>query len=283
VKFRLVVSDIDGTLLDDDGMLTERTQQVVYAVREAGIPFVLATSRRWTGTQPVAQSLGLHDVPLIIYDGTQTRCFPNGNVMAEWWLDAGVAQQAAEIIASHRLQPILQLSNAQAERLIVGKLPANSKTHTSFATRYLADYAHQVTEMAIEEFSQLEEHPLRLVAFGAYEHLLIAARKMVPLQCGVQVLPSGSYGAAELTVFSSHASKGMAMQKLCRQLGIRREEVFAIGDGVNDMALLQMAGFGVAMGNAADEIKAAARAVAPTNQEDGAAAAIERYVLRNAL
>jgi hydroxymethylpyrimidine pyrophosphatase-like HAD family hydrolase len=66
---------------------------------------------------------------------------------------------------------------------------------------------------------------------------------------------------------------------LCRQLGIAPEEVFAIGDGSNDLTLLRTAGLGVAMGNASAEVKAAARAIVPSNQENGVVVALEQFVL----
>jgi Cof subfamily protein (haloacid dehalogenase superfamily) len=277
MAFRLVVSDIDGTLLDEQGTLTAKTRRVVHRVQRAGVMFALATSRRWTGAQPVARALGLRG-PLIIYDGIQTRSFPSGDVIAEECLDSTLAGQAVRAMAEHHLQPIFQYSNPQAERLVVGKSP-ESRDSALYTARYLSTFSSQVQEVSLDELVSSPPSPLRIVAFGAYEQLLAVSAELDRLKCGWQVLPHGSYGAAELTIFALGASKGAATQSLCRKLGISPEEVFAIGDGLNDITLLQVAGLGVAMANADDEVKAVARVVAPSNQENGAAAAIERFVL----
>jgi Cof subfamily protein (haloacid dehalogenase superfamily) len=277
MAFRLVVSDIDGTLLDEQGTLTAKTRRVVQRVQWAGIRVALATSRRWTGAHPVAQALGLRG-PLIIYDGIQTRSFPSGEVIAEECLDSDLAGQAAQLMTEHHLQPIFQYSNPQVERLVVGK-PHESPDSELYTARYLSTFSSQVQEVPLEELVSSPPSPLRMVAFGAYEQLISVSAELDQLKCGWQVLPHGSYGAAELTVFARGASKGAATQSLCRKLGILPEEVFAIGDGLNDITLLQLAGLGVAMANADDEVKAVARVVALSNQENGAATAIERFVL----
>jgi Cof subfamily protein (haloacid dehalogenase superfamily) len=276
--FRLVVSDIDGTLLDEQGMLHRQTRRAVHRVQKAGISFALATSRRWTGAEPVARALGF-PMPLIIYDGIQIRSFPSGAVMAEECLDGGVAGQAALALASHHLTPILQYSDSQVERLVVGLVPEESPHPSSHSALYLSTFKNQVQEVSLEEAAHPTVSPLRLATFGPYDQLVAVTEELAQLKCGWQVLPQGSYGAAELTVFAPDVSKGSATLELCRQLGISPEEVFAIGDGPNDLMLLGTAGLGVAMGNASDEVKAAARAVAPTNQEHGFAVAIEQYVL----
>ena len=278
VIFRLVVSDIDGTLLDEQGMLRRQTRRAVQKVRKAGISFALATSRRWIGAEPVARALGF-PMPLIIYDGIQIRFFPSGEVMAEEGLDSIVAGQAALAMASRHLTPILQYSDSQVERLVVGLLPDEFPHPSSDTTRYLTTFKNQVQELPLEEVAHPSVSPLRLVTFGPYDQLVTVTQELAHLECGWQILPQGSYGTAELTVFAPGASKGTATLELCRQLGISREEVFAIGDGPNDLTLLRTAGLGVAMGNASAEVKAAARAIAPSNQENGLAVAIEQFVL----
>jgi Cof subfamily protein (haloacid dehalogenase superfamily) len=280
VIFRLVVSDIDGTLLDEQGMLRRQTRRVVQKVHEAGITFALATSRRWTGAEPVAHELGF-PMPLIIYDGIQIRAFPSGEVMAEEGLDGVVAGQAALAMASHHLPPILQYGDSLAERLVVGLLPDESSLSSSQAGRYLSTFKNQVQELPLEVAARPTTNPLRLVTFGPVDQLVAVTEDLARLHCGWQILPQGRYGTPELTVFASNVSKGTATLELCRQLGISRQEVFAIGDGSNDLTLLSVAGLGVAMGNASAEVKAAAQAEAPSNQRNGVAAAIEQFVLSN--
>lgn len=75
------------------------------------------------------------------------------------------------------------------------------------------------------------------------------------------------------------ATKGMTLRRLCSMLGILPEQVLALGDSGNDVSMLQMAGVGVAMGNAPEPVRQAAHAVTETNMDDGAALAIEKFAL----
>src|SRR5258707_1031491 len=104
-----------------------------------------------------------------------------------------------------------------------------------------------------------------------------AAGALEALPCGVQLLRTGGYGAAELTVFSPAASKGTALLNLASKLGIAEHETFAIGDGVNDISMLRAAGMSVAMAHADKRTRASARAVAAAGED--AATGISRGVL----
>jgi hydroxymethylpyrimidine pyrophosphatase-like HAD family hydrolase len=273
--YRLVAADLDGTLLGPDGELTSATLAAVRALRNAGAALVLATSRRLTGTIPVAEALD-HEGPLILYDGAQTRDYPSGTVLATHGLDRQVAQQAVEVLAGFGLRPIVQHGDEAGERLVVG--PAAGDSYEV----YLARFGYQVMEVPVERLCADGPDPLRVVVFGSRTQLEGAARSIADLPCGWQLLGAGNYGAAELTVFALGASKGTALEALARRLGVPMTETLAIGDGINDVSLLQAAGFGVAMANGAEVVHRVARALAPSHADDGAAWAIRRYVLGGA-
>lgn len=271
---RLVAADLDGTLLDAAGRVSAATRDTVRALREAGVTLALATARRYTGAAPAAEELG-HLGPVIVYDGALSCAYPSAEPLGREALPAPVARAAAAVIAAHGLRPLAQYWDAAAERLCVG--PAVSGA--AHEATYLAHYTQQITELPLEQLCADGEHPLRLVAFGPLAQLMGAAHDLRHTACGVQVLPMGSYGTAELTVFSPAASKGAALRALARRLDIPLEATFAIGDGLNDRSLFAAAGFSVAMEGAPGELLRLADAVAPPNDRDGAATALRRYVL----
>src|SRR5262249_47053223 len=200
------------------------------------------------GTAPVAQALGLHS-PIIIYDGAQIRDFPSGAILAADALDAAIAQQVVEILSCQGLRPIVQHGDTAGERLLVGpSIPGCGGERA-----YLERFAHQVTELPLNALCRDQPDPLRVVVFDSLHHLQAAAAALAALPCGWQLLPQGSYGAAELTIFSPTASKGNGLRRLAEHLGTSLAETLAIGDGVNDVSLLSAAGLGVAMGNACRE------------------------------
>lgn len=272
-RFRLVVADLDGTLLNSLGHISPRTRAIAARLRERGIPLVLATSRRLTGAAPVAAALEL-DGPLILYDGAVIRQYPSGRRLHADRLPAHIAQHVAEILAAHGLRPIAQHADSSSEALLVG--PAGDEQHDA---SYLALFASQIEEVPLQMLCRGRPNPMRLVAFGPLERLAAAARFVANLDCGWQLLPTGNYQTAELSIFSPTASKASAVAWLAQREGIDMSQVFAIGDGVNDVSLLAAAGCGVAMENGGEEARAVARLIAPPNDADGAAWAIETYVL----
>jgi hydroxymethylpyrimidine pyrophosphatase-like HAD family hydrolase len=276
VVFRLVAADLDGTLLGPGGDIGPRTRAVVKELHVAGVAFALATSRRFTGTAPVAQALGLAG-PVIVYDGAQTRAYPGGEILAEQALAPEVATAAAAILAAHHLRPIVQYADAASEYLRVGP-PDARNPHVS---SYLARFADQVSVHALGDLCSLDASPLRVAAFGPSRRLRRAAAGLGTLPCGVQLLGEGGYGAAELTVFSPAASKGAALLDLASTLGIAVRETFAIGDGRNDMSMLRAAGMSVAMAHADRRTRASARIVAAIG--DDAVTVISRMVLAGQL
>lgn len=272
--YGLIALDVDGTILTTDGSLSQRMIRTVRAARERGVVVALATARRWTGAAIFARELGL-DGAQIIYDGAMARACPGGEVEMVHALDASLVQSAAEKLAAHGLQVVTQHSDAQGERLVASEAPP----HPRWMGDYLRTFRDQTTYVALDQLAGYYPDAVRLVSFGPEPRLRAALDALEGAPLGRQILPLGSYGIAELTVFSPSASKGSGLRWLAQRLGIPMEQTLAIGDGVNDISMLREAGLGVAMGNAAPEVQAAARAVTAANDEDGAALAIERYVL----
>ncbi len=272
--YRLIVTDVDGTILTPEGELSPRMLRAARLAHERGVTLALATARRWTGAEPVARALGAAR-SLILYDGALRRTFPGGAVEAVDPLAADVAREAATRIAANGLRVVAQYSLAAGERMV-----ATAETpHGEWMEPYLAMFSRQVRYRPLDALLTGTRKPLRLVSFGPLETLGTVADSLAGLPAGWQILPMGSYGVAELTVFSQGASKGAALTRLAADLGVPVEETMAIGDGVNDISMLRAAGLGVAMGHAAPHVRAAADVATASNAEDGAARAIERYAL----
>lgn len=271
---RLVAADLDGTLLDAAGCASAAARDMVRALRDAGVVLALATARRYTGAAPAAEDLG-HQGPVIVYDGALSCAYPSAEPLEREALPATIAREAIAVLAAHGLRPLAQYWDAGAERLCLGPAIPGAEHEAS----YLARYTQQSTELPLDQLCADGLDPLRLVVFGPQDRLTPAASELRSLACGLQVLPMGSYGTAELTVFSPAASKGAALRTLARRLGVPLAATFAIGDGLNDRSLFGAAGFSVAMEGAPVELLDLADAIAPPNHRDGAAVALRRYVL----
>ncbi len=271
--FRLLALDLDGTTLLPDSTLSARVIQAVEQARARGISVALATARRWTGAAPVAAALG-HAGPVIIYDGAVEREFPAGQTVSSHMLSSDLVQQVADLLGEHELQVVSQHSG-EHERMMASDAPP----HPEWTEMYIREFPDQLTMAPLAQIGSAFGDTVRIVSFGPESRLRVAYDALGSLPVGRQILPHGSYGTAELTVFSPSASKGAALAWLAERQGIPLAETMAIGDGVNDISMFRIAGFGVAMDNASPDVKLAADAVTESNVRDGVALAIERYLL----
>jgi len=273
-RIRLVVTDVDGTLLDPGGCLTPRTRDAIQALAASGVTLALATGRRWTGASVAASSFDFRG-PMIHMDGAMIRTYPDGDLLHSAPLDRVVAQRAAETMAGYGIQPIAQYSDLTDDFLHVSQEVA----HPEWTAGYLPAFQHQTRYLPVAQLCDIAVDPIRLAAFAPLSLLRRVAVDLASHDCGRQLLLFGNYGVAELTLFSSAVSKGNALTILARHLDIPLEETMAIGDGANDISMLRAAGVGVAMGQAPRRVRAIADAVTTSNAEDGLALAIEQYAL----
>jgi Cof subfamily protein (haloacid dehalogenase superfamily) len=274
---KLIAIDIDGTLLTPTGQITLRTRAAIEEARRAGIIVTLATARRYIGTMAVAAELGI-ELPLIVYDGAMVVSHPSRAILVSRTLSSDTARRAIEIFQRSHVQPVIHpCENGSCLKEEVWTGPAEYD-NAGVAT-YLTAALNRTRRMSYEELSSSSVNALRAVAF-AEEELL---RPMLPafsaLDCSVNFVTRGGYGSAELAVLPAGCSKASGVAALAAHYGLAMEEVMALGDNYNDLEMLRGAGWGVAMGQAPEPVKAAAKAVTTTNLEDGVALAIERYAL----
>ena len=275
--YRLLMLDIDGTLLNEQGEITPRTRRAVQAAVAAGVVVTLATARRYFSAALFAADLELN-APLATYDGALIREYPSGEV---WHLDqlpASLGQAAVNAIARHGLQPVVQQMLPDGERIFSG--PASHDT--PWVATYFHVFSEQLERRPLNDLCAGDRNPLRVVAFGPEERLEAIAAELRPLPCELYLNPRGSYNSAELSIMSPTVSKGNALSVLSSRLRLSISETMAIGDSFNDLSMLSQAGLGIAMGQAPPEVRAAAYALTLPNSTDGVAVAIERYLLNGA-
>jgi Cof subfamily protein (haloacid dehalogenase superfamily) len=271
---KLLAIDIDGTLLNREKKITKRTRAAIQEAQANGILVMLATARRYRNAAPFAEELGL-EMPLIICDGAQIVHFPDRTIIKQHLLDVEVAQVAVETMVQHAIQPIVHHTIEQTEVTWCGP--------DEFDNPELAPYLEihtNVTRFSYDSLFAGNPGPLRIVAFTSKETSIAIIPHIAKLDCSCYTIERGLYGCAEVTVMHRHSSKATALLTMAETLNIEMDEVMAVGDGINDREMLQIAGWGVAMGQASQIVKEAADTITESNGEDGAAHAIERYALR---
>ncbi|MDR1950113.1 MAG: Cof-type HAD-IIB family hydrolase [Spirochaetaceae bacterium] len=265
---RLLALDLDDTLLRSDLTISFRTRNAIKRAESTGIVVVLASGRIPMAMERFSRLLGMHKRPgyLICNNGTIIQESQTGNIIYDVWIPREVALIAYDL--------------AEAEGFPV-QIYENDVMYISRANEF-ADYDQKITglrQVVVENFRAM-------VAAGCYK-LLIPGDPMIlsPLEKLLR-----SYVGEDLTIFTSkpyflellppNTDKGTALAKVAEQLGISRESVLAIGDSMNDEAMIRWAGVGVAMANGDDRIKNIADMVTDkSNDDDGIADLIERYLL----
>lgn len=274
-SIQLIVIDIDGTLLNPQQKITPPTQKAIREARDMGIIVTLATARRYEGTREIIDKLQLEH-PVILFDGAELIDPINKKVVLTQTLPAEIGQEAVNLLVKHDIAPIVHPAVGINEEIWINLEGRDDL----WASAYLMMNPEQIRRFPVEELCTGKPDPLRVVAFAPEENINALIPEAKKLPCDWTTLKRGNYGSAEISFLGRGTSKASAMQALAKMYKIPMTQVMALGDNNNDFAMLQAAGWGVAMGQAPEAIKAAANAVTASNQEDGVALAIERYALR---
>jgi hydroxymethylpyrimidine pyrophosphatase-like HAD family hydrolase len=257
---QLIITDIDGTLLDHRGDLPPGNAEALAAALVRGTRLVLATVRKRDSTERVAQQLGLPCT--LVCQGGATIYDEHGTQLRALTIPLDLARAIAALADEHRL-PLLTTVDEQ-----------NYYTPGAQPARYL------VTSWRVVRASQeaLVGPPTRFIVRGAPGvKLLMRAFADAPLRFVRHYRPDGALLDAAVTHID--ATKESALELLCRQWAIDSTQVLALGDSESDIGMIRMAGTGVAMGDAHAEVRAAADWVAPRADESGLATAVRRFWL----
>ena len=278
MTIKMIVIDIDGTLLTPEGYITARSLESIQAALQAKIAITLATARRYINSAPIADELGLN-TPLILYDGAIIMQHPLPAILHKHLLAAHVGQQAVDVLIRHNIQPIVHPFKDTEEEVWTGP----SAFDNPWVDTYFASAPMQVHRMPFEELCAGHPDPIRVVVFASEEIIHTLLPEVAALDCAWTITKRGNYGSAELAIMNPMCSKASGVIELARYLNISLEQIMAVGDNNNDIEMLRTVGLGVSMGQASNAVKSAARAVTASNREDGVAQAIEHYALRNAI
>ncbi len=268
LRFQLVALDMDGTLLTDDLRLTERTAGAIRAGLARGVRFVLATGRPYRSARPFALDLGL-DVPLVCYNGAVVREAVSGRFHAERPIPPEVAAEVAEFLVGRGCH----MKMYAGDLLYVAEPTEETRwfsEHYGIPYEAVGSLAAYLRGPGGPAPSMLVTHADPSAVAGLVDELerLSAGRVAChrPTPWGIDIVRAGT-------------SKGAAVRDLAAAWGIPRQAVLAAGNAGNDVDLLAWAGWGVAVANATPELLALADWVAPDNNHDGVAEALEQFVL----
>jgi hypothetical protein len=266
---KLIASDIDGTLVGHDLTFSPRVGAAVRAALDKGVAVTLATGRGATATEAFATQLGV-TLPLVCLQGAQIYDAASKSTLhesllpreAKPWIIRVAAEQGWTLHFETREQVILPKNNTWPPD-VVALFKASPVTPVSDLMTGVPDQPHKFL-IAVQNPSEREGVERLLISLVAQAGLAVDVVSSNPYL--IEGIPAG-------------VNKAAGLSWLTRQLGIMPGEVLALGDNNNDKEMLRWAGVGVALAGATPLALAAADWVAPSLADDGAAVAIEKYVL----
>lgn len=275
---KLVALDLDGTLFDNSSRISERNLAAIRSITDKGIHVVISTGRPFEGI-PFDQIKGTEINYAITANGSGIYEISTGKCLYENAMDEELVTPILNFLLTRDIHmdafiggkgytPVQCVETAQ--KLTV---PSSIKKYI-ITTRTRLDNILQF----IHE-NQLKVQKMTLNFYPAADGTLIdreTVRKFLVSNPSITTV-CGGYNNLEFT--RADANKGVGLRKLAEILGVDPDATMAIGDTENDLAIIEAAGIGIAMGNATDAVKARADYVTTTNTKDGVAAAIEHFIL----
>ena len=269
MKYKLLVLDVDGTLLNEAKEISKRTLAALLKVQQMGVRIVLASGRPTYGLMPLAKllELGNYGGFILSYNGGQIIRADNGEILFERRINP-------EMI------PYLEKKARKNEFAIF-------TYHDDVILTDSPDNIHIQREAMLNDLKIVQEEELSIaIDFAPCKCMLVSDDEMAlqeledhwkrRLNGALDVFRSEPYF---LEVVPCAINKANTLGVLLEQLEIEREDVIAIGDGVCDVTMIQLAGMGVAMGNAQDSVKACADWVTDSNEDEGVAVAVEKLII----
>ncbi|NLG87760.1 MAG: HAD family phosphatase [Clostridiaceae bacterium] len=262
MKYKLLAVDVDGTLLNSRLEITVHTKQSIQKAIQKGIVFTICSGRPIQGVKLMTDMLEV-DIPVITYNGAMV-----------------IADGKVIFSCTMRGEDVLQIERLGQEWGTTIVIWAGNRLYVNKMNERALEYA-QVSKVEPQVYTDVKElidiGVSKVLWYDEIERIKEFERRLD----GLLNLTVNFYTSQPfyLEFVDQNVSKAVALEKMGEYYGITREEMIAVGDGFNDLAMIEYAGLGVAMGNAPEEVKNAADYVTLSNDEDGVAKVIEVFIL----
>lgn len=273
MTIKLIALDLDGTTLNNEGKLSERNRIALQAASDRGVKIVIATGRPFCALPQ--EILDFNPVRYVLTsNGANITDLHTGEVIYKNCIEPHAVEAAVEMLKKHDYMLEIFIDGIAYIEGHYYRMIA--ETHDSFRNvNYILN-----TRRPIDDFYNfMLEHRSEIENINVnFENLDEKPAMKVRLETLPDVTITSSFNH-NLEIGGATTSKGSALHEMCRIFDIHPDEILAVGDSHNDMAMLQASGFPIAVANAKPEVIGIAEFIAPANYEDGVAVAVEKFVL----
>jgi len=285
IKMKLIASDLDGTLLNEIGEISQENVQAINKATEKGLRFVVATGRSYDSAKRILTKAGI-SCPIICLNGAASYDI-NGKLIRNIPMDAAICRKIVSVCQKAEMYTELFMENSVlssgkdnfmdvAIEMFKDVMPNSTEEEIRHVVeKRFQDENVQFIDNLEGQISNENNTIYKVLSFSLDEEKLTEAYHELKNEPGMIITSSG-----HLNLEFNHpdAKKGLALKELVNSMGIDMKDVMALGDNLNDKSMLEEAGRGVAMGNAAEEIKELCRYTTKRNTEHGVAYAIEEML-----
>src|SRR5215471_18590000 len=265
IPIKLLISDVDGTLVTKDKVLTSRARESVERLHSSGIQFTMTSSRPPRGMAMLTEALKVK-VPIAAFNGGMFVESDLTTVLEQLTIPLGVATQAVDYLLQAGLDVWVYSGGNWYVRRLDAPHVAHEQQTVQFAPSVVGEL-HSVLNVAVK-------------IVGITDDTQLIARSETELRRRVGAFVSASSSQPYyIDVTHRDANKGMVVRMASNYFGISTSQIAVIGDGLNDILMFANAGLSIAMGNAIPEIQRIARYVTKSNDEEGFANAVNQIIL----
>jgi len=263
---RLYITDLDGTLLSPEGSISAKTAAILNSLTAEGICFTFATARSVYSAKPITSALDIN-VPCILMNGVSIYDLRADGYLANQYIPVSASEKVIEAFEREKAEVFLYRFNDEVLTCY----------YTKITTRVMQSFAEVRRNRYNKPYVQCADLLDAADGRTIYYTALDEHEKLLPVKNAIDSINGVDYAFYEdtytgkwfLEVFSAKASKSNGLRYLRERYGF--DEVVAFGDNLNDLPMFSEADIKVAVGNARDEVKAAADYIIGTNDEDGVA------------
>lgn len=266
LPYRIIALDLDGTLTNHDKVVTPKTRETLLRAQDEGVIIVLASGRPTYGIEPVANCLEMEQRGGYILSY-------NGGKIVDW-------KTKQELFSQHLpngVQPIIYRYAQEKEYALLGY--SGNEIITEMPDDPYVKEESRINKMNIRQvdnlLNHLEANPTKLLMTGDPKDMARAEEELADLLADrMDVFRSAPFF---VELVPKGIDKAQSLSRLLGNINLTPADMVAFGDGYNDLSMLRLAGMGVAMANAAPEVRAEADYITLSNEEDGVAAALEHF------
>jgi hypothetical protein len=256
--------DVDGTLLDDEKKLDAKTIETIKLAVKQGLIFTICTGRPIQGVVPLVEKIGL-DLPFITYNGAMIIKGKSREIL----YDLKMTDEDA--------RAVIELGTKYGTTISIW---ANNKLYVNRLNQKAYDYGalSNTKPLPINDLDAIIKSGVTKVLWYDQVETINKFQK----EAGNYLSKTINFHTSQpyfLEFVDHKASKAKALARLGEYYGIKQEEIIAVGDGYNDLSMIEYAGLGVAMANAEEAIREKADYITLTNNENGVAHVIEKFIL----